>query len=95
VDKNIASKYNPGFKNTKGFDQFFLTDQVWPITKTNATIHDSYTCKSFIGSPFPTKRIGACFVGRIADLGCELNNSSYMICPQNCRPKDHQEWIYC
>jgi hypothetical protein len=96
VNRKTAYKYNPSFQNKKGFDQFFLADRIWSITKNNATVHDSYLCTSLGGDSFPSKRIGSCFVGnQNKDSNCELDNSSFHICPRECRPKDHQDWLFC
>ena len=43
--KNLL-KYNNNSVNPKGYDQYFLSDHVWPLAKLNATIHDSYLVNS-------------------------------------------------
>jgi hypothetical protein len=86
---------------TNNFDQYFLTDQVWPIAVNDKTAHDSYTCKHFANSkPFPTKRLNSdCFVGYQDwcddKLESKATNSSLPKCPLECRSLDHQDWEYC
>jgi len=66
-------------ESKKGFDQFFLADYVYPLVKQVAVIHDSYCCLSYRDSqPFPTKRIGNCFVAAIG--GCN-ETGIYYPCP--------------
>ena len=77
LDKRIATKYNNESK-IQG-DQNFLADYIYPLIKDNSLIHDSYFCRSYLDSePFPTKRLGNCFVGAYAREGC---NQSVLECP--------------
>lgn len=86
-----SQSYNPKVKNQKGYDQFFLTSIYW-LLKNDAIIHDSYTCKQFGGSAFPTERVGNCFIGGGGD--CDPNGWLDP-CPVECRPKNHLDWESC
>lgn len=74
-------------------DQNFLSAYVYPLVSNNALVHDSYFCKKFGGLPFPFQREGDCFVG--ATNNCNKYYPHLYVCPNECRPKDHQDWIYC
>jgi hypothetical protein len=93
VNKDISSTYNKNFESSKGADQNFLNDYVYKHLKSNSIIHDSYLCKSYGGSAFPTKRIGDCFVGN--PYSCNVSADSFYECPLECRPADHKDWINC
>ena len=101
VDKELSKKYNKNLKSPKGFDQFFLTDHVYPIIVRDSITHDSYSCKTFnFSSPFPTKRIGTCFVGAAmhnTDLCLKPSSEqlTYYKCPMDCRPSNHLDWNQC
>lgn len=90
----LSRKYNRKLKNLKGFDQFFLRDQIYSKIKEHSIIHDSYHCEKFKDSkPFPTKRQGDCFVGGI---NCNRSATAVILnCPKECRPKNHQDWLTC
>ncbi|CAF2710860.1 unnamed protein product [Rotaria sp. Silwood2] len=82
-------------------DQLFLSDNIWQHVKTRALIFDSYNCDTLGGQPFLSQRPvpDNCFLGCIRP--CCINTTSSgspnpnNICPPACRPKDHQDWIYC
>ena len=67
---------------------------MWPWSKKLSIGHDSYTCKSYpYTKGFPTQRqkepnnfVGSMFNG---------NGTLWEICPEKCRPKEHQDWIHC
>lgn len=42
---------------------FIVRLKVYPQVQSSAIVHDSYLCSSFGGGPFPTKRLGDCFIG--------------------------------
>ncbi|CAF1218787.1 unnamed protein product [Rotaria magnacalcarata] len=93
---SIARRYNGSG------DQRFLSEIIWRNVKAHSLIFDSYSCKTFGGRPFLSQRplsTTNCFLGCIRP--CCLNITSaafdakYFICPEICRPKDHQDWIYC
>ena len=88
----IANVYNKNLTSPKGRDQHFLKDYVYPLVKNKSIVHDSFLCVRFGGDPFPTKRVGDCFLGsaRVCNP-----NSTFHQCPIKCRPKDHQEWTSC
>ena len=72
----------------------FLFRFVWPLAKSDAVSHDSYNCTLFPNTqPFPTERIRQPnnFVGSIVIS----NNTLWVECPIECRPKDHPDWIHC
>lgn len=46
------------------------------------------------GEPWPTQRLGDCFVGSIYDCNKDAINE-FPMCPDACRPKDHQNWTSC
>ena len=94
INLSIAPRYNFP-KNDKGKDQDFLRDYFYPYLKDNSLVHDSFYCNDYHDSePFPTQRVGSCFVGAsLKDTICQ--NSTFLACPIECRPKDHQDWIYC
>jgi hypothetical protein len=97
TNKFIAQTYNI-IKNEKGQDQFFLTDYYSKYSLKNSTTHDSFSCNYLGGDPFPTQRIGNCFVGctGCCNSSIEFSNQKYShVCPVECRPKNHQDWIHC
>lgn len=89
VNKSISTE----FGETKRADQVFLARVVYPLVKSNSTIHDSFCCKRFNDSiPFPTKRKDLFFIGSV---GINKLVPPYDICPKECRPKLHQDWLNC
>ena len=75
----------------KGLDQDLLKYWIWPLVRNQTCVHDSYLCQTFKSNnwrPFPTQR-GGDFVGAVGGKG--LNQT----CPVECRPPQHQEWIFC
>ena len=94
TDRKIATRFYAGLKSPKGNDQNFLSQYVFGSLSSNSITHDSYLCTSYGGNslPFPTQRIGDCYVGGVA--GCS-KNATFRECPVRCRPKDHQDWNYC
>ena len=109
TDKILAQSFNPVQSNERGeFDQHFLGQYVWPIAVKNSTAHDSYTCARYENSkPFPTRRLNpSCYVANLhlCDESLEpvaaLNDSllfkgSLPACPDQCRSKEHPDWLYC
>ena len=92
TNKQIASQFNADLKSPKGADQNFLSQYVYPSIRTNSITHDSYLCASYGGSPFPTRRLGDCYIGGVTV--CNVTATFYE-CPNNCRPQNHQDWINC
>ena len=89
VNKSISTE----FGETKRADQVFLARVVYPLVKSNSTIHDSFCCKRFNDSIlFPTKRKDLFFIGSV---GINKLVPPYDICPKECRPKLHQDWLNC
>ena len=67
---------------------------VWPWAEDIALSHDAYFCKKFPKSrPFPTRRknVPNNFVGSYFNK----NETHWKECPEECRPVDHKDWIYC
>lgn len=92
INKHLAKKYN--FNSKKGLDQYFLRDKIYDLIKDKSIIHDSYWCNRFNDSePFPTKRKGNCFVGKIGL--CNEYDNSFAKCPLECRLKNHSDWLQC
>lgn len=86
----------------KGSDQSALSYVISPRASKDSLIHDSYFCKTmFIKGktvPFPTQRLSGPnftipnepnFVGNVGTYG------EAKVCPVDCRPKDHQDWMLC
>ena len=97
TNPRIAYYYNK-IKNLKGRDQHLLTTFLSGYSNQNSTTHDSYLCYWLGGEAFPSQRVGDCFVGctDCCNRTKEFENRKYdKVCPKECRPKDHQEWIYC
>ncbi|CAF0908804.1 unnamed protein product [Adineta steineri] len=92
---SIARKYNGSG------DQDFLGQHVWEKVRSKALMFDSYFCRQYRGSrPFPTERPrGNCYLGCIRPCCINATDTdpigSPEICPPACRPKDHQNWLYC
>ena len=68
---------------------------VFPWAKINAIFHNSYHCQKYPNytTPWPTQRKMEAnnFVGAAAIWGAK----THFECPIACRPKNHQDWIYC
>ncbi len=94
IDKDISYRFNRNFQSPKGDDQYFLTEYVYGLLKSNSVIHDSYLCEIYGGSPYPIKREGNCFIGAATNNACNIT-ASFHICPIKCRPKDHLDWESC
>ena len=94
---NKASKYHKsGTKTVRGPDQFFLSDHVYPFIKSKSIIHDSYLCKNYENSqPFPTERVGGCYVAIQQWDGICAQKNRLPICPEICRPAEHKNWTFC
>ncbi|CAF0877061.1 unnamed protein product [Rotaria sp. Silwood1] len=94
LDKNKVQQYS------FAHDQTLLTELIWPKIKHQTLAFDSYTCQQFQEGqqyPFPTQRPSRdCHVGCVRP--CCQNSSQIRFnkpCPQECRPKNHRDWIYC
>ena len=97
IEASTSKLYNSK-SNKKQMDQAFLSSYLYPLVKANSTIHDSYLCEKYKDCvPFPTRRLGGCFVGQNAQygaLGCE-KNKMIQECSKKCRPLKHQDWSFC
>ena len=93
ISKDYNSQNRP---NLKMLDQTFLTIHVYQLIYNKSMVHDSFLCKKFgneNNKPFPSKRIGNCFVGGFTEF-CNPNDT-YYDCPVECRPKEHIDWKTC
>ena len=99
MDSTIARKYHArGTETKKGLDQAFLSDHVYPLIKSRSIIHDSYLCMNYKDSvPFPTERIGRCFIGAsyVLDRQKDCENTTFFECAVSCRPAEHKNWKFC
>lgn len=92
----IAKQYLPDGISVKGLDQDLLENYFWRIMRKNAVIHDSYSCKKLGGEGFPTKRPDPfCYISCKYCCESKHTNQTNYVCPIECRPKNHKEWIYC
>ena len=91
----VLNYYDPATQTLKQYDKIFLSDYVYRLIKRNSTIHDSYTCKRFRDSkPFPTERKVKDHIGSV--FSPEITTTFFNeMCPIECRPKNHLNWIYC
>ena len=60
----------------------------------------NYLGKQFGGEPFPRKRPDNKYCYAACSLPCcdeslDQNNRQLEMCPSLCRPKNHEDWIYC
>ncbi|CAF2763224.1 unnamed protein product [Rotaria sp. Silwood2] len=90
-----------------GGDQLFLEHYIWPLARHNSLAHDSFTCfwSRYIyradTRPFPSQRKHpSCFVGCpkpccTPEVKQNFDFSSYKQCPSICRPKEHNDWLFC
>ena len=76
----------------KGNDQDMLQKYLWPVLKNDVIQHDSYLCRKYPGSiPYPSKRLANNeVIGTTREMGFIAPP-----CPKECRPRDHQDWLYC
>jgi hypothetical protein len=96
ITSRLITAWYSLYTGEKGHDQYILNWYFWPHVKANSTIHDSYTCQKFGGKAFPSQRppYEECFVGAMGS--CKKKHSSYkLVCPIECRPQEHPDWIYC
>ncbi len=93
LDRNIASRFNKKNISPKGQDQDFLSNYVYPLVYNRSVVHDSYLCKNYGGSSWPSQRPGNCFVG--SPESCNITATNLPDCPLECRPKSHREWTKC
>ena len=80
---------------TKEDDQNILQKYLWPELKNDVIQHDSYLCKYYPGSiPYSSKVLA---INEI--IGCSEQHIQFCraakICPKDCRPRDHLDWLYC
>ena len=93
--------------HSKGLDQLLLAQYLWPIAQNDMICHDSYHCnvfKSPFNRPFPTQRKSGPDFSYIEEWNFVGSNGgtiyldawdSTMLCPEECRPKEHQDWLLC
>ncbi|CAF1129092.1 unnamed protein product [Brachionus calyciflorus] len=93
ISKNIIEQYSRGGTRQRDSDQSFLYQYIYFKMADISVIHDSFFCGSYPNSrPFPTRRKGDCYVGSI---GFCNESKGFYTCPDQCRPKDHPDWISC
>jgi len=90
---------------SKGNDQTALAVVLMAPASEDSVVHDSYLCqglfiKGALSLPFPTQRLsGPNFT--IPGIGIPNfvgNTGNYAInhtCPEECRPKNHKDWLLC
>lgn len=82
------------YKNINRSDQPLINSIFWRDLENDSIQHDAYTCKYFNNSkPFPTKRDEMTFIG-CPSHDC-VGKVTIKECPVECRPNEHQEWVYC
>ena len=76
----------------KGDDQDMLQKYLWPVLKNDVIQHDSYLCKKYPGSiPYPSQRSAINeVIGGPREMGLRSP-----VCPKECRPRNHLDWLYC
>ena len=83
----------------KSFDQITLNSRVWPVIRERTAIFDSYNCRDVktFGHcrPWPTQRQGYQFVGYGPTKHLAVKFLKMTKCPAECRPEEHQDWMYC
>lgn len=92
--KGFADKIVWANRYDWGPDQRFLSKYVWPWAKKVSIGHDSYTCRSYpYTKGFPTQRKNEPnnFVASVVSE----NHTLWEVCPEECRPKNHLDWIHC
>merc|ERR1711963_201623 len=92
--------YKYGMLQMKTLDQTILQRFVWPLVSKYTLAHDSHLCKKYKDSEtkaFPTERMQGVgnFVGSVIETGGSMSFTEEFECPKDCRPPDHQDWIYC
>ncbi len=84
----------------RGPDQRLLRSLVWDRWAFNLTLQfNAFRCLNFSSpgwssAPWPTPReplVPNNFVG----ANVSKNRTMWVECPVECRPKEHEEWIYC
>lgn len=92
---------------SKGLDQMLLAQYLWPEFSSDAVHHDAYKCKAFgrrggVMRPFPTQRLSGKNFTHVPDNFVGSNGGSVgadkqrsHICPVDCRPEGHKDWMLC
>ena len=99
----MLQEYGSGW--SKGNDQTALAIVLTGPAFEDSVVHDSYLClisniKGALPLPFPTQRLsGPNFTkpsGGVPNfVGNTGNYAISDICPEECRPKDHKDWLMC
>lgn len=91
--KLIIQRFAANGIRARDQDQKFLSIFVFKLINHLSMTHDSYHCNYFLNSqPFPTRRKGNCFVGSIGF--CD-EKAPFYLCPVECRPREHMDWVNC
>ena len=87
-----ADKRSTTKEAIKGDDQVMLQKYLWPELKKDVIQHDSYLCKNYPGSiPYPSQRSAINeVIGGSREMGLRPP-----VCPKECRPRNHLDWLYC
>ena len=90
---------------TKGDDQIALTNVLTHSAVEDSVVHDSYLClqgylEGALQLPFPTQRLSGQNFTKPAPgvpnfVGNTGNDAIVHVCPVQCRPKDHKDWLLC
>lgn len=82
-----------------GADIGFLMNKIWPIVSNDIMSHDAFYCVKYNGKPFPTKRddnwqhVGQVFDANDKPVERHMRKLKFGN-PAECRPAEHQDWIY-
>ena len=81
------------------FDMVWLRHMLWPTIKRKSLIFDSYNCMKHRelgeGQPWPSRRSGHLYVGSGPTKTGVIRRLRQKICPEQCRPEQHKDWLYC
>ena len=89
LDKILSESDKPNLSTRA--DQLLIERFIWPQLQSRTLQHDSYFCHLYEDAkPFPTQR-REYYVGCVRD--CWVYKKE--VCPVQCRPADHQDWLYC
>ena len=100
----MLKEYGSGWY--KGQDQVALAIILSPHAFNDSVVHDSYLCqvdilmKGKLNLPFPTQRLSGPNFTMPAPVEPNFvgNTGNYAIddvCPIDCRPADHKDWLLC
>ncbi|XP_049849060.1 uncharacterized protein LOC126317237 [Schistocerca gregaria] len=86
-------------KGKKGQDQWLLAKHVWPNIRGDVWQHDAFYCHKYSSHghmrAFPTPRNHTVVYNFVGNRFGVDTQPLVKECPQQCRPADHQDWLYC